>query len=189
MSTEDSDESDESSGPDVADEGTVVTGQRTIGRSASFAIRVLPAIAMALALLAGFLKWESVSRQEQDAAASESVAVASETTVAILSYKPDTADQQLKAVRERLTGPFLDAYTTLVDDIVIPGAKEKKISAVAQVPAAASVSATGSHAVALVFVDQTVTVGGGNPTSSASSVRVTLDKVRGRWLVSGFDPV
>ena len=59
----------------------------------------------------------------------------------------------------------------------------------AQVSAAASVSATAHHAVALVFVDQTVTIDGGAPSGTASSVRVTLDQVDDRWLVSGFDPV
>ena len=45
--------------------------------------------------------------------------------------------------------------------MVIPGAKEKQISAVATVPAAASVSAEPNHAVVLVFVNQTVVVGTG----------------------------
>jgi Mce-associated membrane protein len=56
-------------------------------------------------------------------------------------------------------------------------------------PAAASVSATPNHAVALVFVDQTVVVGSDRPTHTASSDRVTLDKIGGRWLISGLDPV
>jgi Mce-associated membrane protein len=43
--------------------------------------------------------------------------------------------------------------------------------------------------VVLLFVSQTVTVGQDAPTSSASNVRVTLDKRDGRWLISQFDPV
>ncbi len=153
------------------------------------AFGVLPAVALLLAMAAGILKWQDSSRRGAEAAATESVATARETTAAILSYKADTADKELNAARDRLTGSFLEAYTKLVNDIVIPGAKEQKISAVAKVPAAAAVSATPSHAVALVFVDQTVTIGKGAPSSSASSVRVTLDKIGDRWLVSGFDPV
>jgi Mce-associated membrane protein len=57
------------------------------------------------------------------------------------------------------------------------------------VPAAASVSATQNHAVVLVFVNQTVIVGNDVPSSTASSVKVTLDKQGDRWLISGFDPV
>ncbi|HEU4361160.1 MAG TPA: hypothetical protein VFR27_06575, partial [Mycobacterium sp.] len=102
---------------------------------------------------------------------------------------PDTVETDLEAARGRLTGQFLDAYTSLTHDVVIPGAKQKKISAVASVPAAASVSSTGGHAVALLFVNQLVTIGQDAPTNTASSVRVTLDKVDGRWLISRFDPV
>ena len=56
-------------------------------------------------------------------------------------------------------------------------------------PAVASVSATPNHAVALVFVNQTVIVGTGAPTATASSVKVTMEKVGDRWLISKFDPV
>jgi len=43
--------------------------------------------------------------------------------------------------------------------------------------------------VALVFVNQTVIVGTDPPSATASSVRVTMDKIGPRWLISGFDPV
>ncbi|MGB0437782.1 MAG: hypothetical protein ACPGIJ_12530, partial [Mycobacterium sp.] len=74
-------------------------------------------------------------------------------------------------------------------DVVIPGAKEQRIAAVASVPAAASVSATPTEAVALIFVNQTVSVGQDPPTDTASRLQVTLEKVGDRWLISQFDPV
>ena len=107
----------------------------------------------------------------------------------MLSYKAATVDSDLNAARSKLTAPFLNEYTKLINTQVIPGAKEKQISAAAQVPALASVSADPSHAVALVFIDQTIAAAGQAPATTASSIRVTLDKVDGRWLVSGFDPV
>jgi Mce-associated membrane protein len=51
------------------------------------------------------------------------------------------------------------------------------------------VTTTPRHAVVLVFVDQTITIGNGSPTNTASSVRVTLEKVDDRWLISQFEPV
>lgn len=103
--------------------------------------------------------------------------------------EPDTVDQQLGSARGLLTGDFKNSYTSLTTDVVIPGAKQKQISAAASVPAVASVSATPTHAVVLVFVNQTVVVGTDAPTDTASSVKVTLDKISGRWLVSAFDPI
>jgi len=152
-------------------------------------VTALPVLALLLALGAGYLKWLDGTARESQTAAEQSVRVASESTVAILSYKPETVDQDLKAAAERLTGGFRQQYLQLVKDVVAPGAKQQHISAVATVPAAASVSATGKHAVVLVFADQTTTIGNDAPTQSTSSVRVALDKVDGRWLISQFDPV
>ncbi|QEN16533.1 hypothetical protein ACRDU6_31100 [Mycolicibacterium sp. ELW1] len=153
------------------------------------AFGVLPIVALLLAAAAGYLRWEDSSRRDATTAANESVQAAKDSTVALLSYKPDTADKDLGAARDRLTGSFLDAYTQLINNVVIPGAKEKKISAQAAVPAAASVSAKPDHAVVLLFVDQTVVVGTDAPTQTASSVRVTMEKIHDHWLISGFDPI
>ncbi len=163
--------------------------KRGINWARVLAFGILPVLALLLGAGAGFLRWEDSSRRDADKARVESVQAARDSTVALLSYKPETVDKDLGSARDRLTGAFLDAYTQLVNTVVIPGAKEKKISAVAQVPAAASVSAKPDHAVVLVFVDQTVVVGSDAPTNTASSVRITMDKVGGRWLISAFDPI
>jgi Mce-associated membrane protein len=150
---------------------------------------VLPILALSLAAAAGYLKWQGTSVRESGTAGIEAVAAAKDSTVALLSYQPDSVEKDLGAGRDRLAGKFKDSYTQLAHDVVIPGAKKQHISAVATVPAAALVSATPNHAVALVYVNQTVTVGNEAPSDTASSVRVTLDKVGGRWLISAFDPV
>ena len=149
----------------------------------------LPALALIIALGVAYLKWLDGTARESHTAAEASVRAASESTIAILSYKPETVDRDLKAAAERLTAGFRQQYTQLVNDVVAPGAKQQHIAAVATVPAAASVSATGKHAVVLVFVDQTTTIGNDAPTQTTSSVRVSLEKVDGRWLISQFDPV
>ena len=76
--------------------------------------------------------------------------VASEDAIALLSYRPESVERDLGAARERLTGDFKDAYGALTREVVIPGAKEKRIPAVrAKVTAAAAVSVSDSHAVVL----------------------------------------
>jgi Mce-associated membrane protein len=169
-----------------ADSPAPLTSNR---RLRTLAFGVLPALIVLLGAGAGLLRWQDVSHRAIDTGRTESVAAARDATEAILSYKADSVEQDLHSARSRLTGGFLDSFTDLVNKVVIPGAREKKISATAKVSAAASVSAAAKHAVALVFVNQTVVIGGGAPSGSASSVRVTLDKVDNRWLVSGFDPV
>lgn len=153
------------------------------------AFGILPAVAILLGAAAGYLKWQDGSARGSQTAAAQSVRAATEDTAAMLSYRADTAEKDLTAARDRLTGSFRDAYSRLVNEVVIPGAKQKRISAAATVPAAASVSATENHAVVLVFVNQTTTFGGDPPTATTSSVRVTLDKVDKRWLVAQFEPI
>jgi Mce-associated membrane protein len=155
---------------------------------------LLPAIALLLVIAAGFLKWQDNTDRYTDVAsdkspAAEAMNTATASTITMLSYKPDSVEKQLNDARNLLTGDFRDSYTSLINDVVIPGAKQKQISAVASVPAAGVVSADPNHAVVLVFVNQTVVVGQDPPTDTASSVRVTMEKVDGRWLISEFEPV
>jgi len=179
--TETADETSESAEPEKP--------KRSIQWARVFAFGVLPAVALLLAMGAGYLKWMDNSVRNSETARIDSMQAAKDSTIALLSYKPDTVEQQLGAARDLLTGDFRDSYTSLTHDVVIPGAKQKQISAVATVPAVASVSAKPNQAVVLVFVNQTVIVGKDAPTDTASSVRVTLDKVGDRWLIAKFDPV
>ncbi|MDH6246400.1 hypothetical protein [Mycobacterium sp. OTB74] len=169
------------------DDQPVSTGHGTRW-SKVIVLGVLPVLVMLLAAAAGFMKFQDASARDATTARADSVRAATDSTIALLSYRHDTVQQDLEAAQTRLTGTFLDSYTKLTHDVVIPGAKQKEISAVATVPAAASASATADHAVVLLFVNQTVLIGKDAPTNTASSVRVTLDKINGRWLVSGFDP-
>jgi Mce-associated membrane protein len=165
--------------------------QPTKGRRITriLAFGVLPGLALMLAAGAGYSKWQSDTVHDSAATRAQSVQAATESTIAILSYQPDTADKQLNGARDRLAEPFRDQYTKLISDVVIPGAKQKKISAIATVPAAASISSTPKTAQVLVFIDQSIVIGTDAPTSTASTVRVTLQKDRDRWLISQFDPV
>jgi Mce-associated membrane protein len=186
---ESGDASSEDAQTEDAEDVTAPARWRRIKWSRVLAFGVLPALALVIAVGAGFLKWQDVWVRGSRVAGIESVAAAKDSTVALLSYKPDTVEKDLRAARDRLTGGFKDSYTQLIQDVVIPGAQKQHISAVATVPAAASVSATPQHAVALLYVDQTVAVGDDAPTGTSSIVRVTMDKIGGRWLISAFDPV
>jgi Mce-associated membrane protein len=189
---------DDDSSDGDSDEVAAATQKRPIQWSRVVAFGLLPALALVLALGAGYLKWLDDSNRDGIISANpsghlslaeSSVQAAKDTTIALLSYQPDTVAEQLGAARELLSGEFRESYTALTNDVVIPGAREQQIAAVVSVPAAASVSATPTEAVVLIFVNQTVSVGQEPPTDTASSVRVTLEKSGDRWLVSKFDPV
>lgn len=154
-----------------------------------FVFAVLPVVAAAAIGVAGYFKYQAETAHVTQSSAIEVARVASEGAVALLSYHADSVEKDLSAASERLTGSFREDYEKLTREVVIPGSHEKGISAVASVPAAATVTATPAHAVVLVFVDQNITVGSDPPTSSSSSVRVTMDKLDDGWMISGFEPV
>jgi Mce-associated membrane protein len=148
---------------------------------------LLPALALLLAIAAGLLKWIDSSVRNNDLARSQSVAAARDSAVALLTFRFDTVDRDVAAARQRLTGNFLDTYTRRTQEELIPNAKEGHVVATAEVPGAVSESAADNHAVVLVFVNQAIKIGNSAPADADSSVRVTLDKIGDRWLVSGFD--
>jgi Mce-associated membrane protein len=148
---------------------------------------VLPGLVLLLAIAAGFLKWKDSSVRNEDLVRSQSVAAARDSAIAVLSFRFDSVDQDVATARQRLTGRFRDVYTKVTQQTLIPDAKERHVTATATVPAGAPESTTENHAVVLLFVNQTVRIGDSRPADSASSVRVTLDKIGERWLISGFD--
>ena len=156
----------------------------------SVAYLVLPLIVVAAALGVGFLKWQVDSAVvPSGGAAAAPVAAATEGVVAMLSYRPDRVREDLTAAGERMTGEFRTEYTTLINDVVAPGAEEQRISAVTAVPAAALVSADGDRARVLIYIDQTTTVGAEPPTETRSSAHVEMERVGNTWLIAGFEPV
>jgi Mce-associated membrane protein len=150
---------------------------------------LVPGLALLLAITAGYLKWQESALRFPERSRGEIVKAATDAATAMLSYNAQSVEQDLNAAQDRLTGTFKESYGQLINDVVIPGAKAQRISAVVRTPAAGPVSIDQKHAVVLVFVNQAVTVGEGAPTDTSSVVRVSMDKVDDQWLVSGFEPI
>jgi Mce-associated membrane protein len=129
--------------------------------------------------------------QQTDAAASKSaIDAARDGIVAVLSYKPETLNQDISAAKSHLTGDFLNFYDQFTRDVVTPAAQEKKLTTTAQVVGAAVSELHPNSAVVLLFVNQaTISKDRPDPAMSASTVLVSLAKVHGTWLISKFDPV
>lgn len=155
------------------------------------AYRVLPGWMLLLTLTAGGLKWWDASIRGVDQTRSESIQAATNSIIAILSYRAETVEQDVAVAQQLVTNRngLRDRLASEAANRIIPDAKARRITATTHVPAAASVAATEDRAVVLVFVDQTVTVGSEPPAEVAASYRVIMDKIDGRWLVSTINPV
>lgn len=150
---------------------------------------VLPGLVLALAVAAGLLKWHDGSVRAEEPIRAETVEAATESTLAILTFGFETVEQDLAEAQQFMTESFRDGFAARAREQIVPDVTARKITAVAEVPGAASVWVTANQAAVLVFADRTVTVGNAEPVELQDSYRVTLENVDGRWLVAAFGPV
>jgi Mce-associated membrane protein len=129
-------------------------------------------------------------RATDSAAAKAAVSAASEGTVAVLSYSPDTLDRDFTSARSHLTGEFLSYYDQFTRQIVTVTAKQKSVKTTAVVLRAALSEFHSDSAVVLLFVNQsTQSKDRPEPALTSSSVQVTLTRAAGKWLISAFNPM
>ena len=161
------------------------------------AVRFWAAIVLVLALACsgGVAAWLYVhqylpDRQTDAAAAEAAIAAATEGTVALLSYAPDSLDADFANAKTMLTGDFLNYYNQFTEQIVTPAATKNAVKTQATVVNSAVSELHPDRAVVLVFLNQ-ITTSSANPDGSfsTSSVKVGLSKVGESWRIAAFDPV
>lgn len=159
-------------------------------------VKVVPVILIVLLLLSGgaatwlYFKQYRPDKQTGPSVASAVANAASDGTVALLSYSPDTLDKDFAAAKTHLSGDFLSYYNQFTEQIVAPAAKQKSLKTNARVLGAAVQELHPNSAVVLVLVDQSTTSKDNpDPAMASSSVLVSLARVNGAWLITKFDPV
>jgi len=148
-------------------------------------------VAASLALLGSVLYFFYLPDRDTDAAAAKSaLSAASDGTVAVLSYSPDTLDRDFSSAKSHLTGDFLKYYEQFTQQIVGPAAKQKGVKTTAVVLRAALAGELHpDSASVLLFVNQTTqSKDRPEPTMTSSSVVAMMTKTDGKWLISSFNP-
>ncbi|SON60806.1 hypothetical protein MSIMFI_02307 [Mycobacterium simulans] len=159
-------------------------------------VKVVPAtLTLLLLISAGVATWLYFERYQPNRRTDPSVAravvtAASEGTVALLSYSPESLDKDFATAKAHLSGNFLSYYNQFTEQIVAPAAKQKSLKTTAHVVGTAVSELHPDSAVVLVYVNQTTTSKDKpDPAMSASSVLVSMTRVNGAWLITKFDPV
>jgi Mce-associated membrane protein len=156
-------------------------------RSVLLTVSVIAAVGLAACL---FVLQYRPDRQIDDAAAQRAIRAASDGAVATLSYSSENMDRDFAKARSHLTGDFLAYYDKFTKEIVIPTVQQKHLTQTAAVVRAAVSELEPNSAVVLVFLNETTTSKDKpQPLMTPSSVRITLTKVSGSWLISKLDPV
>ena len=190
------DDKEKDSAVDEIDKAADSADSSPAARRSLPAIPLIPAALvlglLAAGALAGWLYFAQFrpDTQTDNAVAQSAVNAARDGTVALLSYKPDTLNQDFAAARSHLTGDFLNYYDQFTKEVVTPAAQSKAVATTAQVVGAAASELHPNSAVVLVFVNQvTTSKERPDPAMASSSVLVSLTKVRGDWLIDKFDPI
>lgn len=153
---------------------------------AALATALIVALVVAAALL-GYQYW--VDRQTEQAR-TDAVDAAGRQAVAMLSYDFSTVTTELPKAADGLTGDFKEQYAKLIDDAIVPGAKEKQLTVKVTVQGGSVVTASKDRVVTLMFLNQvTTSKDAPQAVTSGSRVRMELHKEDGRWLVSELTPV
>jgi Mce-associated membrane protein len=151
-------------------------------------VGALVVTAVGLAVILYFFQYRP-DRQIDDAAAQRAIRAASDGVVASLSYSPASMDSDFAKAKSHLTGDFLAYYDKFTKEIVTPMVQQKHIAQTAAVVRAAVSELRPDSAVVLVFLNETTTSNDKRePLTTPSSVRITLKKVNGSWLISKLDP-
>jgi Mce-associated membrane protein len=190
------DDKENDSAVDEIDKASDSADSSSPARRRLSAIPLIP-LALVLGLLAagGLAGWLYFAQfrpdtQTDNAVAQSAVNAARDGTVALLSYKPDTLNQDFAAAKSHLTGDFLNYYDQFTKQVVTPAAQTKGVATTAQVVGAAASELHPNSAVVLVFVNQvTSSKERPDPAMASSSVLVSLTKVHGDWLITKFDPI
>lgn len=132
----------------------------------------------------GFLGWQLWQQHQITAAGEEAERAAVSYAEVLTSIDSDKVDDNFKAVLDGATGEFKDMYTQSsveLRQLLI----ENKATARGVVVESAVQSASKDKAVVLLFVDQSVVNAKlPDPRIDRSRMKMTLEKIDGRWRAS-----
>ena len=154
-------------------------------------IIIVGVTAVAVGLAAGVYWFQFRPDRQVDATVAASAKTAAEDgTVAVLSYSPQNLSADIATAKSYLTGDFLDYYTHFTDQIFAAAAQQQQVTTTANVQRAAVAELHPDSAVVLLFVNkESSSKDKPTPLTKPTTVRATMKKVNGSWLIAQFEPL
>jgi len=142
----------------------------------------------------GFAAWFYAYQYRPDQKVDPTVAAAAKKaaedgTVAVLSYSPDHLTDDIAKAKSYLTGDFLEYYTHFTDQVFAAAAQQQHVSTKTNVVRAAVSDLHPDSAVVLLFVNKLSTSKDNPPSMQPTTVKATMKKVDGSWLIEQFEPL
>lgn len=144
------------------------------------------AITALVVILGGYAGWRQFDRHQTEAATQQAVAAAVKYAVALMNFDSQAMDRNDAALRDGATGEFKQRYdksngslrTLLLDH---------QATAQGQVVESVVKSASTNKVEVLLFVEQLVSNAEDPDGDIDSRIKMTMEKVDGRWLASKVD--
>lgn len=149
-------------------------------------LRWLAAAALVVSLTGatGYLGWTRYQRYQVDVAATQALDAAQKYAFKLANFDASAIDEHFAGVHEGSTGELHGRHVKHhqhLRQLFV----DNQVTARGHVVEAAVKSASPDKVVVLVLVDQVVTnVASPDPQIDRSRIRMTMDKVDGRWLAS-----
>ncbi|RUP01723.1 MAG: DUF3329 domain-containing protein [Mycobacterium sp.] len=190
--TGDTGNSGNSEDDDENDEGPLLRGKRKgekvkrFNRPWRHYLRrsVLPLLLAASLAVSGYLGWLQWQAHQVKVAGQEAQQAAIKYAGVLTSIDSNNVDENFRQVLDGATGEFKDMYTqssVQLRQLLI----DNKATAHGVVVDSAIASETASKVVVLVFIDQTVAnMAVPDPRIDRSRIKMTMEKVDGRWRAS-----
>jgi Mce-associated membrane protein len=126
--------------------------------------------------------------QTDGAARHQVIQAASDGAVALLSYSPDTLTRDLNNAKSRVTDGYLPYYQQFAEKVVGISAQRGLVTTTAVVIKAAVAQMHPDSAVVLAFLRlKTMSKDKPEPVVTSSSLKVTLKRVNGSWLIDNLE--
>ncbi len=165
---------------------TMPSAQELEARHQPARIRGLAAAALVAALVcAGYEGWLLIQRHQDDVAAAQALAAAEKYAVMLTSVDSDTLDKHVAEVLDGSTGEFNDNYAKTASGQHSRHVVNNKVKTHGKVVESAVKSAAANKVQVLLMVDQSVSsLATPEPQIDRSRIKMTMQKIDGRWLAS-----
>jgi Mce-associated membrane protein len=126
--------------------------------------------------------------QTDGAARHQVLQAASDGAIALLSYSPETLSRDLNNAKSRVTDNYLPYYQQFAEKVVGISAQRGNVTTTAVVVKAAVSEMHPDSAIVLAFLRlKTASNDKPDPVVTSSSLRVTLKRVNGLWLIDNLE--
>jgi Mce-associated membrane protein len=153
-------------------------------------IRWLAAAALIVVLAggAGYVGQQRFRQHQKDVAAQQALAAAEKYVVMLTSVDSNTLDKHVADVLAGSTGEFNHSYAKTIGGQHRQHIVNNQVTTHGKVVESAVKSATTNTVQVLLMVDQSVSsLASPEPQIDHSRIKVTMQKVGGRWLVSNIE--